>query len=126
MEKKLKSDKINELFVDFAEKSKEILPDEETDCSLLLVKDDSVRIGTYAHGRFDKLANAIIVACENNKDLRNLILGVASFLYNKDKGEWEISPIDELSDELNAMLGKKMKLDEIEKLILSPKDKSIN
>lgn len=87
VEKKLKSDKINELFIDFAKKSKEILQDEETDCSLLLVKDDSVRIGTYAHGRFDKLANAIIVACENNKDLRNLILGVASFLYNKDKGE---------------------------------------
>jgi len=41
MEKKLKSDKINELFVDFAEKSKKILPDEDTDCSLLLIKDDS-------------------------------------------------------------------------------------
>ena len=126
VEKKLKSDKINELFIDFAEKSREILPDEETDCSLLLVKDDSVRIGTYVHGRFDNLANAIIVACKNNKDLRNLILEVASFLNNKDKGEYEISPIDELGDELNAMLGKKMTLDEIGELLLSPKDKSIN
>ena len=126
MERKLKSDKINDLFVDFAEKSKKILPDEETDCSLLLVKDDSVRIGTYVHGRFDNLANAIIVACKNNKDLRNLILEVASFLNNKDKGEYEISPIDELGDELNAMLGKKMTLDEIGELLLSPKDKSIN
>ena len=126
MEKKLKSDKINELFIDFAEKSKKILPDEETDCSLLLVKDDSVRIGTYVHGRFDNLANAIIVACKNNKDLRNLILEVASFLNNKDKGEYEISPIDELGDELNAMLGMKTKLDEIEGLLLGIKDKSIN
>ena len=126
VEKKLKSDKINELFIDFAEKSKKILPDEDTDCSLLLVKDDSVRIGTYVHGGFDNLANAIIVACKNNKDLRNLILEVASFLNNKDKGEYEISPIDELGDELNAMLGMKTKLDEIEGLLLGIKDKSIN
>ena len=126
MERKLKSDKINELFVDFAEKSKKILPDEETDCSLLLVKDDSVHIGTYVHGRFDNLANAIIVACKNNKDLRSLILEVASFLHNKDRGEYEISPIDELGDELNAMLGMKTKLDEIEGLLLGIKDKSIN
>ena len=126
MEKKLKSDKINDLFVDFAEKSKKILPDEDTDYSLLLVKDDSVRIGTYVHGRFYNLANAIIVACKNNKDLRSLILEVASFLNNKDKGEYEISPIDELGDELNAMLGMKTKLDEIEGLLLGIKDKSIN
>ena len=126
MEKKLKSDKINDLFVDFAEKSKKILPDEDTDCSLLLIKDDSQRIGSYAHGRFDNLANAIIVACKNNKHLRNLILDVARFLNNEDKGEYKISPIDELGDELNAMLSKKMTLDEIEGLLLSPKDKSIN
>ena len=99
MEKKLKSDKINDLFVDFAEKSKKILPAEETDCSLLLVKDDSVRIGTYVHGRFDNLANAIIVACKNNKDLRNLILGAASFLYNEDKGEG--NPLEDLKAMLN-------------------------
>ena len=80
MEKKLKSDKINDLFVDFAEKSKKILPDEETDCSLLLVKDESVRIGTYVHGRFDNLANAIVVSCRNNENLKNLILTVADFL----------------------------------------------
>ena len=99
MEKKLKSDKINDLFVDFAEKSKKILPDEETDCSLLLVKDDSVRIGTYVHGRFDNLANAIVVACENNKDLRNLIVDVARFLNNEDKGEG--NPLDGLKALLN-------------------------
>jgi hypothetical protein len=100
VEKKLKSDKINELFIDFAEKSKEILPDEETDCSLLLVKDDSVRIGTYVHGRFDNLANAIIVACENNKDLRNLILDVARLLNNKDKGDG--NPLEDLRALLNG------------------------
>lgn len=100
VEKKLKSDKINELFIDFAEKSKEILPDEETDCSLLLVKDDSVRIGTYVHGRFDNLANAIIVACKNNKDLRNLILDVARFLNNKDKGDG--NPLEDLRALLNG------------------------
>lgn len=100
MEKKLKSDKINELFVDFAEKSKEILPDEETDCSLLLVKDDSVRIGTYVHGRFDNLANAIIVACKNNKDLRNIILYVARFLNNEDKGDG--NPLEDLMALLNG------------------------
>jgi hypothetical protein len=100
VEKKLKSDKINELFIDFAEKSKEILPDEETDCSLLLVKDDSVRIGTYVHGRFDNLANAIIVACENNKDLRNLILDVARLLNNKDKGYG--NPLEDLRALLNG------------------------
>lgn len=100
VEKKLKSDKINELFIDFAEKSKEILPDEEADCSLLLVKDDSVRIGTYIHGRFDNLANAIIVACKNNKDLRNLILYVARFLNNKDKGDG--NPLEDLRALLNG------------------------
>lgn len=100
VEKKLKSDKINELFIDFAEKSKEILSDEETDCSLLLVKDDSVRIGTYVHGRFDNLANAIIVACKNNKDLRNLILDVARFLNNKDKGYG--NPLEDLRALLNG------------------------
>jgi hypothetical protein len=100
VEKKLKSDKINELFIDFAEKSKEILSDEETDCSLLLVKDDSVRIGTYVHGRFDNLANAIIVACENNKDLRNLILDVARLLNNKDKGDG--NPLEDLRALLNG------------------------
>lgn len=100
VEKKLKSDKINELFIDFAEKSKEILPDEEPDCSLLLVKDDSVRIGTYIHGRFDNLANAIIVACKNNKDLRNLILDVARFLNNKDKGYG--NPLEDLRALLNG------------------------
>jgi len=99
MEKKLKSDKINDLFVDFAEKSKKILPDEETDCSLLLVKDDSVRIGTYVHGRFDNLANAIIVACKNNKDLRSLILDVARFLNYEDKGEG--NPLEDLKRLLN-------------------------
>ena len=99
MEKKLKSDKINDLFVDFAEKSKKILPDEETDCSLLLVKDDSVRIGTYVHGRFDNLANAIIVACKNNKNLRNLILEVADCLNNEDRGE--LSPLEGLKRLLN-------------------------
>lgn len=99
MEKKLKSDKINDLFVDFAEKSKKILPDEETDCSLLLVKDDSVRIGTYVHGRFDNLANAIIVACKNNKDLRNLILEVADCLNNEDRGE--LNPLEDLKRLLN-------------------------
>jgi len=98
MEKKLKSDKINDLFVDFAEKSKKILPDEETDCSLLLVKDDSVRIGTYMHGRFDNLANAIIVACKNNKDLRNLILAVAGFLKQEDR---EGNPLEDLKAMLN-------------------------
>ena len=98
MEKKLKSDKINDLFVDFAEKSKKILPDEETDCSLLLVKDDSVRIGTYVHGGFDSLANAIIVACKNNKDLRNLILTVANFLKQEDKGG---NPLEDLKAMLN-------------------------
>lgn len=100
VEKKLKSDKINELFVDFAEKSKEILPDEETDCSLLLVKDDSVRIGVYVHGRFDNLANAIIVACKNNKDLRNIILYVARFLNNEDKGDG--NPLEDLMALLNG------------------------
>lgn len=100
VEKKLKSDKINELFIDFAEKSKEILPDEETDCSLLLVKDDSVRIGTYVHGSFDNLANAIIVACKNNKDLRTLILDVARFLNNKDKGDG--NPLEDLRALLNG------------------------
>ena len=99
MEKKLKSDKINELFVDFAEKSKEILADEETDCSLLLVKDDSVHIGTYVHGRFDNLANAIIVACKNDKDLRNIILYVARFLNNEDKGDG--NPLEDLKAMLN-------------------------
>lgn len=99
MEKKLKSDKINDLFVDFAEKSKKILPDEDTDCSLLLVKDDSVRIGTYVHGRFDNLANAIIVACKNNNDLRNLILAVADFLNNEDRGEG--NPLEDLKRLLN-------------------------
>ena len=98
MEKKLKSDKINDLFVDFAEKSKKILPDEETDCSLLLVKDDSVRIGTYMHGRFDNLANAIIVACKNNKNLRNLILAVAGFLKQEDR---EGNPLEDLKAMLN-------------------------
>jgi len=98
MDKRIKSDKINELFVDFAEKSKEILPDEETDCSLLLVKDDSVRIGTYVHGRFDNLANAIIVACKNNKDLRNLILTVANFLKQEDR---EGNPLEDLKAMLN-------------------------
>lgn len=100
VEKKLKSDKINELFIDFAKKPKEILQDEEADCSLLLVKDDSVRIGTYVHGRFDKLANAIIVACKNNKDLRNLILDVARFLNNKDKGYG--NPLEDLRALLNG------------------------
>lgn len=99
MEKKLKSDKINDLFVDFAEKSKKILPDEDTDCSLLLIKDDSVRIGTYVHGRFDNLANAIIVACKNNKDLRSLILDVARFLNYEDKGEG--NPLEYLKTMLN-------------------------
>jgi len=99
MEKKLKSDKINDLFVDFAEKSKKILPDEDTDCSLLLVKDDSVRIGTYVHGGFDNLANAIIVACKNNNDLRNLILAVADFLNNEDRGEG--NPLEDLKRLLN-------------------------
>ena len=99
MDKRIKSDKINDLFVDFAEKSKKILPDEETDCSLLLVKDDSVRIGTYVHGRFDNLANAIIVACKNNKDLRSLILEVARFLNNEDKGEG--NPLEDLKRLLN-------------------------
>ena len=99
MEKKLKSDKINDLFVDFAEKSKKILPDEETDRSLLLVKDDSVRIGTYVHGRFDNLANAIIVACKNNNDLRNLILEVADCLNNEDRGE--LNPLEDLKRLLN-------------------------
>ena len=99
MEKKLKSDKINELFIDFAEKSKKILPDEDTDCSLLLIKDDSVRIGTYVHGRFDNLANAIIVACKNNKDLRSLILYVAIFLNYEDKGEG--NPLEYLKRLLN-------------------------
>jgi hypothetical protein len=98
MEKKLKSDKINDLFVDFAEKSKEILLDEETDCSLLLIKDDSQRIGSYAHGRFDNLVNAIIVACKNNKDLRNLILAVADFLKQEDK---EGNPLEDLKAMLN-------------------------
>ena len=98
MDKRIKSDKINDLFVDFAEKSKKILPDEETDCSLLLVKDDSVRIGTYVHGRFDNLANAIIVACKNNKDLRNLILTVANFLKQEDK---EGNPLEDLKAMLN-------------------------
>lgn len=100
VEKKLKSDKINELFVDFAEKSKEILPDEETDCSLLLVKDDSVRIGVYVHGRFDNLANAIIVACKNNKDLRNIILYVARLLNKEDKGDG--NPLEDLMALLNG------------------------
>lgn len=100
VEKKLESDKINELFVDFAEKSKEILSDEETDCSLLLVKDDSVRIGTYVHGRSDNLANAIIVACKNNKDLRNIILYVARLLNNKDKGDG--NPLEDLRALLNG------------------------
>lgn len=99
MEKKLKSNKINDLFVGFAEKSKEILLDEETDCSLLLVKDDSVRIGTYVHGRFDNLVNAIIVACKNNNDLRNLILAAADFLNNEDKGEG--NPLEDLRRLLN-------------------------
>jgi len=99
MEKKLKSDKINDLFVDFAEKSKKILPDEDTDCSLLLIKDDSVRIGTYVHGGFDNLANAIIVACKNNKDLRSLILDVARFLNYEDKGEG--NPLEDLKRLLN-------------------------
>lgn len=99
MEKKLKSDKINDLFVDFAEKSKKILPDEDTDCSLLLIKDDSVRIGTYVHGGFDSLANAIIVACKNNKDLRSLILDVARFLNYEDKGEG--NPLEYLKTMLN-------------------------
>lgn len=99
MEKKLKSDKINDLFVDFAEKSKKILPDEDTDCSLLLVKDDSVRIGTYVHGGFDNLANAIIVACKNNNDLRNLILAVADFLNNENRGEG--NPLEDLKRLLN-------------------------
>ena len=99
MEKKLKSDKINDLFVDFAEKSREILPDEETDCSLLLIKDDSERIESYVHGRFDNLANAIIVACMNNKNLRNLILDVARFLNNDDKGEG--NPLEDLKRLLN-------------------------
>ena len=98
MDKRIKSDKINDLFVDFAEKSKKILPDEETDCSLLLVKDDSVRIGTYVHGRCDNLANAIIVACKNNKDLRNLILTVANFLKQEDK---EGNPLEDLKAMLN-------------------------
>ena len=98
MDKRIKSDIINEQFVDFAEKSKEILLDEETDCSLLLVKDDSVRIGTYVHGRFDNLANAIIVACKNNKDLRNLILTVANFLKQEDK---EGNPLEDLKAMLN-------------------------
>jgi hypothetical protein len=98
MEKKLKSDKINDLFVDFAEKSKKILPDEETDCSLLLVKDDSVRIGTYVHGGFDNLANAIIVACKNNNYLRNLILAVAGFLKQEDR---EGNPLEDLKAMLN-------------------------
>ena len=98
MEKKLKSDKINDLFVDFAEKSKKILPDEETDCSLLLVKDDSVRIGTYVHGRFDNLANAIIVACKNNKEISNLILAVAGFLKQEDR---EGNPLEDLKAMLN-------------------------
>ena len=87
------SEKINDLFVDFAEKSKKILPDEETDCSLLLVKDDSVRIGTYVHGRFDNLANAIVVSCRNNENLKNLILTVADFL----KG----NPLEDLKAMLN-------------------------
>ena len=99
MEKKLKSDKINELFVDFAKKSKKILPDEDTDCSLLLIKDDSQRIGSYAHGRFDNLANAIIVACKNNNDLRNLILEVADCLNNEDRGE--LNPLEDLKRLLN-------------------------
>ena len=99
VEKKLKSDKINELFVDFAEKSKKILPDEDTDCSLLLIKDDSQRIGSYAHGRFDNLANAIIVACKNNNDLRNLILEVADCLNNEDRGE--LNPLEDLKRLLN-------------------------
>ncbi len=99
MEKKLKSDKINDLFVDFAEKSKKILPDEDTDCSLLLIKDDSERIGSYVHGRFDNLANAIIVACMNNKNLRSLILDVARFLNNDDKGEG--NPLEDLKRLLN-------------------------
>ena len=98
MDKRIKSDKINDLFVDFAEKSKKILPAEETDCSLLLIKDDSVRIGTYVHGRFDNLANAIIVACKNNKDLRNLILTVANFLKQEDK---EGNPLEYLKTMLN-------------------------
>ena len=92
------SDKINDLFVDFAEKSKKILPDEDTDCSLLLIKDDSQRIGSYAHGRFDNLANAIIVACKNNKDLRNLILTVADFLKQEDR---EGNPLEDLKRLLN-------------------------
>jgi len=96
--RKLKSDKINDLFVDFAEKSKKILPDEETDCSLLLIKNDSQRIGSYAHGRFDNLANAIIFACKNNKDLRNLILTVANFLKQEDK---EGNPLEDLKAMLN-------------------------
>ena len=98
MEKKLKSDKINDLFVDFAEKSKKILPDEETDCSLLLITDDSQRIGSYAHGRFGNLANAIIVACKNNNDLRNLILAVADFLKQEDR---EGNPLEDLKAMLN-------------------------
>ena len=98
MEKKLKSDKINDLFVDFAEKSKKILPDEDTDCSLLLIKDDSQRIGSYAYGSFDNLANAIIVACKNNKDLRNLILAVADFLKQEDR---EGNPLEDLKAMLN-------------------------
>ena len=98
IEKKLKSDKINDLFVDFAEKSRKILPDEEPDCSLLLIKDDSQRIGSYAHGRFDNLANAIIFACKDNKDLRNLILTVANFLKQEDK---EGNPLEDLKAMLN-------------------------
>ncbi len=96
--RKLKSDKINDLFVDFAEKSRKILPDEEPDCSLLLIKDDSQRIGSYVHGRFDNLTNAIIFACKDNKDLRNLILTVANFLKQEDK---EGNPLEDLKAMLN-------------------------
>lgn len=98
MDKRIKSDKINDLFVDFAEKSKKILPDEEPDCSLILIKDDSQRIGSFAHGRFDNLANAIIFACKNNKDIRNLILTVANFLKQEDK---EGNPLEDLKAMLN-------------------------
>jgi len=60
--------------------------------------DDSVRIGTYVHGRFDNLANAIIVACKNNKNLRNLILAVAGFLKQEDR---EGNPLEDLKAMLN-------------------------
>jgi len=61
-------------------------------------KDDSQQIGSYAHGRFDNLANAIIVACKNNKNLRNLILAVAGFLKQEDR---EGNPLEDLKAMLN-------------------------